>query len=99
LVYQGSEIIKGLALADVNLNGYLDIVSVSDQTGTVQLSQNLQGSGFKTTVLTELPFGVSAIIPLPQTQSRSPQFVLASNRNNSIQILSKGDLIFESGFE
>lgn len=99
LVYQGNDIIKGLSLADVNVDGYLDVIAVSDQTGTIHVSTNRQGMGFDTTVLTELPFGVSAIITLPQLPSMPPQFILASNRNNSIMRLSKSDLIFQSGFE
>lgn len=99
LVYQGNDIIKGLSLADVNVDGYLDVIAVSDQTGTIHVSTNRQGMGFDTSVLTELPFGVSAIITLPQLPSMPPQFILASNRNNSIMRLSKSDLIFQSGFE
>jgi|GEM_PF-1272288 len=99
LVYQGEDIIKGMALTDVNMDGYLDILSASDQTGSVQLSQNVPGSGFDTTLLTELRFGVSAIIPFSQDPSGRPRLALASNKNNSIMILSNSDLIFESGFE
>lgn len=99
LVFQGDDIIKSLTTADVNIDGYADVVSVSDQTGTIHVSQNSQAVGFNTSVLTELPFGISYIVTLADHNSGFSQFALASNRNNSIQILSQKDVIFRSGFE
>lgn len=99
LIHSRDETVSDLTLVDINLDGLLDVVNVSDQSGVIQISKSLPGLGFDTELLTEVPFGVRAIITLPQTNSNPPQFALASNINNSIMILSQSDLIFKSGFE
>lgn len=79
-------------------NNRLDVVSVGDQTGIINISLNTHGTSFDTKVLTDTGFGISSIISLAGVSADSPRFAIASNRNNSIQILSQ-DLIFMSGFE
>ena len=99
LITQSEEIVKDLALNNHGHNDNSDVVSVSDQTGIINISQNITGASFNTGVLTDTSFGISNIIPLVDNESNAPRFAIASNRNNSIQILSQRDLIFMSGFE
>lgn len=93
------QIIKDLAFTDVGHDNNLDVVNVSDQTGIINVSKNINGTSFLSHVLTDTSFGVSAIIPFAKDEPSLPQFVIASNRNNSVHILSQRDLIFMSGFE
>ena len=99
MIHERSESASDLTLVDINSDGLLDVVGVSDQTGLIYISQQRSDSGFNSDVLTEVPFGVRAIISLPKTHTNSPQFALASNKNNSIMVMSQSDLIFKSGFE
>ncbi len=99
MIHERSESASDLTLVDINSDGLLDVVGVSDQNGLIYISQQRSDSGFNSDVLTEVPFGVRAIISLPKTHTNSPQFALASNKNNSIMVMSQSDLIFKSGFE
>ncbi len=99
LITQSEEIIKDLAFNNHDHSDNSDVVSVSDQTGIINISKNINGTSFNTGVLTDTGFGVSNMISLANDGFAVSRFAIASNRNNSIQILSQRDLIFMSGFE
>jgi hypothetical protein len=99
LVHDRLTTVYSLVFTDFESAGGKGVIDVSDQEGVVYINKNNDNTVFTPKVLFQVLYGIRKIINLSGDEAELPQFALASNRGNSIQLVTRSDMIFKSGFD